>query len=407
MNRQYNVEDSYDIAVIGSGAIGCAVARSLSQKYQGKVAVIEKESIPAYHTSGRNSGVVHSGFNQKPGTLKATFCVEGNRRTREFCDRHSIPLMKVGTVVVSQNEQEYRILKKLESQGKQNGVEGIRIIDQKELSEREPYATGMAALYSPTGCIVGSREYVAAIAEESRQNGVNFFYEHRVEGVKKNGSYYRIITNRGELKSKAIINCAGLYADRVAEMLGLVSEYRIIPFRGEYYELKPAKSHMVNSMVYPAPNLELPFLGVHFTRTVYGKVLVGPNAVFASAREGYSRTSVSLRDMVDAFSFSGFRKLFSRKFLGIALGEFYRSINAGAFAEEARKLMPSLKKSDLAKGQRGIRAQLVDKHGNLVEDFVIKVHENSVNVLNVVSPGLTSSLPFGDHVVDIVLRNVV
>jgi L-2-hydroxyglutarate oxidase len=391
----------YDVAIIGAGVVGSAVARDLSLRSQARIAVLEKEQEVAQHTSGRNSGVVHSGFNQESGSLKAQLCVAGNRMVREYCPARGVPLMHVGTLVVAHGSAEIETLRELERRGTINGVPGIRLIDKEELTSLEPHCAGEAALHSPTGSIVDSKALVGSLAAEAKDHGVQFFFGARVERI-EDGT---VIAGGQRIEVGYIINCAGLHADEIAHMMGVGLGYKIIPFRGEYYELRGQRAHLVNSMIYPAPNLGLPFLGIHFTRRTDGRVIVGPNAVLALGRESYGPWQVSPSDTLAMLTGRHFwRLVLRREFTGQAIREIRTSISKRRFVSAARRLVPEITEQDLEKGVAGIRAQLVDRRGHLVEDFVQEDTENSTHILNTVSPGLTSAMAFAEHLAPEIMR---
>jgi L-2-hydroxyglutarate oxidase LhgO len=392
----------YDAVIIGAGVIGVSIARALAlKKPQWKIAVLEKEANVACHTSGRNSGVVHSGFNPKPGTLKARFCVEGNQRITDLSLKKNIPFQRVGTVVLASKSSEIQTLEELLKRGTTNGVPNLKILDTKGLKNVEPFAQGVAALHAPTGGIIDSRKFVEALAEESRECGVSFLFKNRVLGIEENSGRYSIKTDYGKIQAEHIINSAGLYADTIAHMMEVGEEYSIIPFRGEYFSIPSSRSYLVRSMIYHIPDMVYPFLGIHFTRTVNGDILVGPNAVLALGRESYSTRKVYWRETIAIFRDIKFWKLlFKPEFRFIALKGLHTSLSKKAFLREARFLVPALNEKDLMSGRAGNRAQVVDDDGNLIDDIVIKKKGSTLHILNVVSPGFTCSLPFADYIVE-------
>ena len=388
--------------VIGAGAIGCAVARALSARRGAwKILVLEKEPDVARHTSGRNSGVIHSGFNAAPGTLKARFCVEGNRRLREYCGERGVRMDEVGTVVVGQSDDDEPVLAELVRRGRENGVPEIGLVDRGRLKELEPYTRGQMALYSPTGAIVDSGGVVKSYAADAKDAGVEFNFFKRVVSVEADGGGYKVKTDKDAYEGVFLINCAGLYADRIAHFLGVAPDLKIFPFRGDYFRLVDAKSHLVRSMIYPAPNIKYPFLGIHFTRKVTGEVLAGPNAVLALGRESYRMLDVNLADTWDMVMDTRFwRMVGGRDFRDLAWEQLKTTFFKQAFLNRARRLLPDLESRDIVRAQSGNRAQVVNRKGDLVEDLVVEYSGRSAHVLNAVSPGLTCSLPFADHVAD-------
>lgn len=389
----------YDVLIIGAGVTGVAIAWTLARrKPRLKLAVLEKEDGVARHTSGRNSGVVHAGFNPKPGSLKARFCMEGNRLIHEVCASMGVPLRNVGTLVVARTQGEGAILEELYRRGEANGVPELQLLGKKELVSREPHVRGGAALFAPTGSVIDSRRFVEALAEEAR--GVCFRFEQRVRSIEERSSFYRILTDRGEFQSQYLINAAGLYADLIAHMLGVGTEYTILPFRGEYYYVR--KSHLVKAMVYPVPDLRYPFLGIHFTPTAYGELKVGPNAVLALGRESYRNLQIHLGETLSMAWDRRIWKLWNSDFLRMASQHLWTSLSKRAFLKEANQLVEGLEMKDLIKGPPpGNRAQLVDAHGQLIDDLVVERQETAIHILNVVSPGFTCALPFAEYVVSL------
>lgn len=394
-----------DILIIGAGVTGVAIARALAfKKPKLKIAVLEKEDSVARHTSGRNSGVVHPGFNPKPGTLKARFCVEGNQRIREFCQRANVPFKDVGLLVVARTQNEISILEELWRRGQANGVPGLQILSKQELRQRESHVKGCAGLSAPSGAIVDSRQFVTVLAQEASHKGVAFFFGHRVRRAEKNASGYTVHTDHQLFQCAYLMNAAGLYADRIAHMLGVGLDYRILPLRGEYYRVCESKAQLVSALVYPVPNLNFPFLGIHFTPTVRGELKVGPNAVPALGRESYSNLQINLREalamMLDARSW---RLLRRPEFRQMAAQHLRTSLSQQAFLREASTLVEGLKEGDLERGPLpGIRAQLADRTGRLIDDMIVEKRDSSLHILNVVSPGFTCASPFAEYVVSLV-----
>ncbi|MFB6354171.1 MAG: L-2-hydroxyglutarate oxidase [Halobacteriales archaeon] len=392
--------ERYDVAVVGGGCVGCATALHLAEASDRSVAVVEKEHHLARHQSGRNSGVLHPGFNYEPGSLKARFATEGTARLKAFAAEHDVPLSELGVVVVAQNADEEARLETLQSQADANGVE-TELLGPDELSEREPHADGMAALYCPEAASVDSVAYVHALAREAEAAGVEFFRGYEVRGFAPTDDGHVLETTGGDLEAGFVVNAAGLYADRLAHRLGVGERYRVVPFRGEYYELVPDRRELCRSMIYPTPDPELPFLGVHYTRRTDGKVIVGPNAVLAFGREAYRPTAFDLRELAGTLGFPGFwRLLADRKLLGVAAAELHKSYRKEAFVAAARKLVPTARSADFRRSYAGVRAQLVRDDGALVDDPLFVDGPRSLHVLNAVSPGLTSSLPVGEHLAE-------
>jgi L-2-hydroxyglutarate oxidase len=388
----------YDVAVIGAGIVGSALARELARRFD-RVLLIEKEASVGFHTSGRNSGVVHSGFNPKPGTLKAELCVLGSRMIRKFCQERGVPCEQVGTYVVAKEDVELQMLHDLKSRGEQNGVQGLEILSIEQVRSSEPNVKGIAALFSPEGAIVDSRKLTVTVAQDAEKLGAAVVLGHEVRTIFEKADMVEVATQGAGFKSRLVVNCAGLYADRLAHMMGVGLEYVVAPFRGEYFVVNRPGPPIVLSMVYPVPNPIVPFLGVHLTRTIEGFVLIGPNAVPAFGREAYGRMDFNIRDLGQILRHRGFWNalLRNRALVHIALNELRHSCSRRHFLEEAGRLVSGIRLKDLQLGSRvGIRPQLIKSDGHLVEDLVIEASAHSVHVLNVVSPGMTSSLAFAN-----------
>ena len=395
----------YDFAVIGAGVVGCAMARELKLRHPAKdVVLIEKENKVGAHTSSRNSGVIHSGINQKPGSLKARLCVQGSLLLRTFCRDAGIPMKEVGTVVLARNDKEIATLRELERRAKANGVPGVQLLDRDMLKRIEPFAHANEGFFSPTGAIVDSGQLVAGIASDAAKKGVQVVLGAEVRGILDKGDQVVVETTTSDVRARYLVNCAGLHADQVAWMMDVGQEYCVIPFRGDYYHLKAEKSFLVNSMIYPAPNFELPFLGIHLTKRTDGSVIVGPNASLALGREHYKGSPLNWHDTLCMLYDVRFARLMSDlDFLKIALKELKLSLSKGAFAEAARDLVPEISEDDLVPDQSGIRAQLVDRKGRLVDDFLFERTDRSFHVLNAVSPAMTCALAFAEYLADLIL----
>jgi L-2-hydroxyglutarate oxidase len=384
---------TYDIAIVGGGIVGCALARELAGRFK-RVLLIEKEASVAQHTSGRNSGVVHSGFNPHPGTLKAKFCVEGSREIRRFCAERKIPCEQVGTFVVATEADKVPILHELKGRGGQNGVPGLEVLPIESVRKQEPNVKGLQALHSPTGAIVDSKGLTTAIAAEARERGATVMTGQEVLGIREHADHVALQCRTESVRCELLVNCAGLQADRLAHWMGVGRDLVVAPFRGEYFVVKHP---VIRSMVYPVPHPVVPFLGVHLTKSIDGSVLLGPNAVPAFGREAYGPWNVNVRDMAEMLAHRGIWNalLRNRTLVTIAWNEWCHSRSRPHFWREASKLVRGLRQEDLTLGQRvGIRPQLIRANGHLVEDLVIETTPRSVHVLNVVSPGMTSSIPF-------------
>ncbi len=388
---------TYDFTVIGGGIVGLATALELTKRYPDlKLALVEKEAGVARHQTGRNSGVVHSGIYYKPGSLKARLCVRGARLMRDFCKTHDLPFERVGKVIVATRERELGGLEALLTRGEQNGVPNLRLLGPAELREIEPHAAGLGAIHSPHTAIVDYGKVAQKIAALLMERGVRLEAGAPVTSITGGAEGFTIETSRGEIRTRALINCAGLYADRIARMSGVEPSVRIVPFRGEYYFLKSHRRDLVRGLIYPVPDPDLPFLGVHFTRTVGGEVEAGPNAVLAFAREGYTYGAVSPADLLEVFSFRGFWHL-SKRFWRTGAYEYYRSLSPRAFVASLQKLVPSVTLADVRRGNAGVRAQAIDEQGRLIDDFAVQETHNALHVLNAPSPAATASLAIGEH----------
>ncbi len=379
--------------VIGSGVIGSSIAHELARRKLGRITVVEKESSFGFHASGRNSGVIHSGINQKPGTIKATMCLEGSRRLRGYCRDKGVPMNQCGTLVVARDGKELEVLETLLRMGKECGVPDLEIIDKIELHEKEPQAKGIAALFSPTGATVDSLRLLEAIIDDARSLGVEYRFSHQVSGIEGT----RLMANQGSIEGDYIVNCAGLYADKIAHMMDVGKEYRVIPFRGEYMELKGCD---VRGMIYQPPDLRFPFLSVHLTRETDGRVLAGPSAVLSWGRESYKK-EIHWKETLETISSRQFmRMILNPAVLRLALENAKTSLSKHSFCQQVKSLVSGVEDHQFYPFRSGIRAQMVDDHGRLVDDIKVEFKENSTHVLNAVSPGMTCSLAFAEYLVD-------
>ena len=401
-----NSMSTHDVAIIGGGCIGCSTARSLSEQSGLDVAVIEKEHHLAAHQSGRNSGVLHPGFNYKPGSIKARFATEGTDRMKVYADDNDIPLKELGVLVVAQTDTEERRLQDLQSQADENGVETELLKGSAEITEHEPHASGQAALLAPEAASIDAQQYVYSLAQDAISSGVDFYTGTEVTSVKPTTSRFLLQTSSGRLHADYIVNCAGLHADRVAAEFDIGTDLQIVPFRGEYYEVVPEKREVCQTMIYPTPDPELPFLGVHYTRRTDDKVIVGPNAVLAFGREACENTDVNFSDLAETLGYRGFRRLMSDpKMLRVGWEEFNKSYRKTKFVEAAKRLVPSVTAGDFRKSYAGVRAQLVTADGDLVKEPLFEHTNASTHVLNAISPGLTCSLPFGENLAADICEN--
>lgn len=386
-----------DLVVIGGGIVGLAVARALSASPGLQVLVLEKEPRLAGHQTGHNSGVIHSGLYYRPGSLKASNCTAGREALYSYCAERQIPHERCGKVVVATTEGERPALQELQRRGQANGLEGLEWLEGTELRAWEPEVAGVAGLYVPQTGIVDYVRVAESFATDIRGQGGMVRTSCEVRRVRPLPKGFRLETTGGVFNCRWLINCAGLQSDRVAQLCGLTPEVRIIPFRGEYYTLVAARRGLVRNLIYPVPDPALPFLGVHLTRMVSGEVEAGPNAVLAFKREGYRRSSFSLRDSWETLSYPGFWHL-ARRFWRIGAREYYRSFRKAVMVQDLRRLLPALSGSDLQPGGAGVRAQAVDKSGRLLDDFCFLEGESMIHVLNAPSPAATASLSIGGSI---------
>jgi L-2-hydroxyglutarate oxidase LhgO len=387
------------IAVIGGGIVGLAVALELQRKHPHlRTVVLEKEHGVAQHQTSHNSGVIHSGLYYKPGSLKARLCVEGTAAMVQFCKEQGIPYSICGKVIVATDEPELPALDELMQRGRANGVPGLRLLGAEEIRELEPHAAGIRGIHAPGTGITDFRLVAEKYAELINSSGGEVLTNAAVEKITSTADEIILDTARATVRARYAINCAGLFSDRIAKMAGAELGLRIIPFRGEYYELVPSKHHLVRALIYPVPDVRFPFLGVHFTKRIDGGTEAGPNAVLAFKREGYSRTSFNLRDAAGTFAFPGFWKL-ATHFWKMGLYETFRSWNKRAFTKALQRLLPELEERDIRPSGSGVRAQALDASGKLLDDFCFVHQDRMLHVCNVPSPAATASLVIGREIV--------
>jgi L-2-hydroxyglutarate oxidase LhgO len=391
---------SYDVAVIGGGIVGLATAMTIARRHPAhRIVVVEKESAVGLHQTGHNSGVIHAGIYYSPGTQKADFCATGGRLLRRFCDEQGIEYKLCGKLIVARYESEVSRLEELYRRGVANGAEGLELVGRERLRELEPHAAGIRAVFSPNTGIVDYGKVAQALSEQVQRDGGDLLTEARVLRISESGGRVHLETSRGDLTAGHIVNCAGLQADLIAQAMGLDTGLRIIPFRGEYFSLRRDRSSLVNGLIYPVPDPELPFLGVHFTRRVDGTVEAGPNAVMAFAREGYKRTDVDAGELLGVLRFPGFWRM-AMGHWKTGIKEQYRSLVKRTFLRSLQTLVPEVTMDDLAERGAGVRAQAVTRSGELLQDFSIMRTRNSVHVLNAPSPAATACLAIGEHIAD-------
>lgn len=388
----------YDVVIIGGGIVGLATALQLKKERPAlKLAVIEKEPSVARHQTGNNSGVIHSGIYYKPGSLKATNCLHGYNLLLQFCRQEGVPFELCGKIIVATDQAEVPLLENLYTRGIQNGLTQIRKISREEIKEHEPHVNGIAGIHVPYTGIVDYRLVAEKYAERLQQQGAELILGEHVLDIKPEPARVVLITQKKSYTSKLAINCAGLYSDKIAAMTTPNLDVKIIPFRGEYFKLRPEREYLVKNLIYPVPDPNFPFLGVHFTRMAKGGVEAGPNAVLAFRREGYRKSQINLAELGETLAWPGFQKV-AKKYWRTGLGEMYRSFSKAAFTRALQKLIPEIQEHDLIDGGAGVRAQACDRTGGLVDDFLILENEQMINVCNAPSPAATSSLAIGETV---------
>jgi L-2-hydroxyglutarate oxidase LhgO len=397
----------FDIIVIGGGIVGLATGYKIVQGRPAiRLAILEKESSLARHQTGHNSGVIHSGLYYKPGSTKAKTCTDGRKQLVEFAKQHNIPYEICGKIIVATSEKELPGLERVFNNGLRNGIEGIEKIDADKIRQIEPYCAGIAGIKVPcTGIIdyaVVANKLSACIQKQNRDNRILSSY--KVLGFEKQQDFTRLLTSRETISSRFIINCAGLFSDRIARLDGVDIKMRIVPFRGDYYDLKGESQGKVKNLIYPIPDPTFPFLGVHFTRMISGGVECGPNAVFSFKREGYGKFDFNFKDAWESLTYPGTLKLFFKHWR-YGLGEYVRAFSKKLFLRQLQRLVPSIQSADLTPGNSGVRAQAVGVDGKPIDDFVIEHHGNAIHVLNAPSPAATASLAIADHITTLVTQH--
>ena len=397
------MNETYDITIIGGGIVGTAIALSILKEKKVNLLLLEAESSLAAHQTGNNSGVIHSGLYYKPGSLKAINCTTGRDMMYAFCEAYNLPYDKCGKIVVATSKEEIPALNMLEERGKANGLTGIKRITAEEIKEYEPHASGIDGLFVPQTGIVDyvavTNKYAALIHEKGGEIKTNA----KLTSVKKDGSDLVLLTEKQEYRTKFVVNCGGLQSDRIAKLCGVDPGLMIIPFRGEYYQLRKDKQYLVNNLIYPVPDPQFPFLGVHFTRMINGGVEAGPNAVLAFKREGYKKTDFSFRDILEMKLYPGFWKM-AAKYYKMGFQEFRRSFSKELFVKSLQKLIPEIQYDDILVGGAGVRAQALEPDGKLVDDFRIVEAVRMIHVLNAPSPAATASLSIGKTISEMVIK---
>ncbi len=397
-----NVHSEFDLVIIGGGIVGLATGYEILSRHEGlRILLLEKEKRVAEHQTGRNSGVIHSGIYYRPGSLKAELCTRGNRTMKEFCSAHQIPHETCGKLIMATAERELPGLERLESTGRENGVP-LERLTRDQIHDFEPHAAGIAAIRVQSAGIVDFRKVAEKLAALIVEKGgvIEFGAEVKaIESSRTSGDGVLVRTRTGEFRAKLVINCAGLYADRVARKSGVDPKCRIVPFRGEYYQLKPEKAELVRGLIYPVPNPDFPFLGVHCTRMADGTVHLGPNAVLAFRREGYRKLDFRASEFFDAVSFPGLWKLILRHGAN-GIGEIARSLSRRLFVRSVQRLVPEIRLEDVIPCQAGVRAQALSPQGKLIDDFLIIEEAGAIHVCNAPSPAATASLEIGKAIAD-------
>ena len=393
-----------DVIIIGGGIVGLASALQLKQQRPAlKVVLIEKEPAVARHQTGHNSGVIHSGLYYRPGSLKAINCIRGYRMLLDFCDAEAIPYELCGKIVVATKPEELPQLETLFQRGQQNGLGGLKKLTLAQMREIEPRVAGVAGMFVPQTGIIDYKQVADKYADKFQASGGEIRLGERVEQVTAGNTLSIVVTDKDRYETKLVVNCAGLYSDKIAQLTQREAvDVRIVPFRGEYFKLRPEKEYLVRNLIYPVPDPNFPFLGVHFTRMIHGGVEAGPNAVLAFRREGYKKSDVDLKELFGTLSWPGFQKV-AAKYWETGLGEMYRSFSKSAFTKALQALVPEIREADLEPGGAGVRAQACDRTGGLLDDFAILETDRAINVLNAPSPAATSSLSIGQTIAEKVL----
>jgi L-2-hydroxyglutarate oxidase len=397
----------YDVVVIGGGIVGLATALNLKQQKPGlRLVIIEKENQLAAHQTGHNSGVIHSGLYYKPGSLKATNCISGYHMLIDFCEKEEIPYELCGKIVVATQKEQIPILEGLYKRGIENGLTGLEKLSAGQMKEIEPHVAGIEGIKVPQTGIIDYKQVSEKYAQKIKELGGELRLGEKVSSISELNGVSTVVTDKGSYDATLVVNCAGLYSDKVAQMTESEKiKLQIIPFRGEYYELKPEKHYLVKHLIYPVPDPNFPFLGVHFTRMIGGGIEAGPNAVLAFRREGYKKSDISLTEFGETLAWPGFRKV-AAKYWKTGMGEFYRSFSKSAFTTALQELIPEIRKEDLVPGNAGVRAQSCDIEGGLLDDFSIIENKQAINVCNAPSPAATSSLAIGKTVAGLALKRL-
>lgn len=395
----------YDVTVIGGGIVGLATALRIKEQNPSlKLLIIEKEDVVAKHQTGHNSGVIHSGLYYKPGSLKAINCIKGYDMLLDFCQKEDIKYDLCGKIVVATQPEQISILDGLFERGKQNGLDGFKMLNSEQIKEYEPHVKGLKGFFVPQTGIIDYTDVCKKYLAKTQKLGGEIAFNEKVESISTKNGVSIVKTSKNTYETKLVVNCAGLYSDKVGQMTDeRANNLRITPFRGEYFEIKPEKQYLVKNLIYPVPDPNFPFLGVHFTRMIHGGVEAGPNAVLAFRREGYKKLDIHFGELFETLTWPGFRKV-AAKYWQTGLGEMYRSFSKAAFTKALQELIPEIQTDDLVAGAAGVRAQACDREGGLLDDFAIYENQQAINVCNAPSPAATSSLSIGQTVSELVLK---
>ena len=397
----------YDMIIVGGGIVGLATAwKILERNPRIRLAVVEKESSIATHQTDRNSGVIHSGIYYKPGSAKAVNCVKGYGMLLDFCDTHAVPFELCGKVIIAVHEKEIPVMNSIYDRGMQNGLSGLKKIDATETKEIEPHCNAVAGIWVPQAGIIDYKVVAEKLVELIKLNGGDIITDFKVVKIHDTGSVVQISSANENIESKLAIGCAGLYADHLARLAGLEPPHQIVPFRGEFYNLVPSAEKLVRGLIYPVPDVNFPFLGVHLTKRIRGGVEAGPNAVLAFRREGYDHFDVHWGELMESLRYRGFYKM-AQKHWRKGIDEMTRSFSTSAFLKSLQRLVPELKKSDILRSRNGVRAQALDKNGNMIDDYVVMEQDRMIHLLNAPSPAATSCLSIGEFMADKAMKNYV
>lgn len=395
---------TYDITIVGGGIVGLAAAWKLMEQHPGiQLAVVEKEAQPATHQTDRNSGVIHSGIYYKPGSDKAINCVKGHGMLISFCDEFDVPYRLCGKVIAAVNETDIPVMDGIFQRGIQNGLDGIKKIDSSEVRSIEPFCRAFQGIWVPQAGIIDFRQLALRLRQLVEDAGGRIITSFKVEGIKEERDRLILRSAGNLIETKFAIGCAGLYADHLARLAGLDPPHQIVPFRGEFYQLLPEAEKYVQGLIYPVPDIKFPFLGVHLTRRINGGVEAGPNAVLAFRREGYAHFDVHWAELMESLRYRGFHKM-ARRHWRKGIDEMVRSFSKRAFLKSLQRLVPDLKSKDIVRSRTGVRAQALDRNGNLIDDYVILRQDRMLHVLNAPSPAATSCLSIGEYITNLVLR---